>query len=96
MAKNKKDPNSLEDTKEKGFSKQYTPEDAIKANLATLQEDTAADIFNVDNNNNSYYKDNNDNNLDVTSLLIRQGAVQTNYYNGKGNIIIHRSGYLKT
>ena len=34
MAKNQKDPNSSGDAKEQGFSKQYTPEDAIKANLS--------------------------------------------------------------
>ena len=50
MAKNKKDPNSLEDTKEKGFSKQYTPEDAIKANLAIPQEDVATNLFDVKDN----------------------------------------------
>ena len=80
MAKNQKYPNSLGDAKEKGFSKQYTPEDAIKANLAIPQEDTAANIFDVDDDDDSYYNDNDNNDLDVTSLLIRQGAVQTNYY----------------
>ena len=78
--------------KEKDFSKQYTPEDAIKANLAIPQEDVTANIFDVNDNDNSFYNDNDNNNLDITSLLIRQGAVQTDYYDGKGNIIIQ--GFL--
>ena len=92
MAKNQKDPNSLGDAKEKGFSMQYTQEDAIKANLALPQEEVSTNLFNVKDNNDSVYNTNDDNDMDLTRLLIRRGAVQTDYYDGKGNIIIQ--GFL--